>query len=127
MQWLKIKGSIIDINNCLNSIFLSFDSFNHKFSPGAWLIVFFSLCYLQNKESKDACIHKLDECVFHTLTNSKSVVIVSDASIKNNVTMSIMHIYLHSNPVTKTIHYAVNATFTEAKLFAIRCDINQTT
>ena len=57
--------------------------------------------------------------------DSNSVVIISDASIKNNVTTSISHIHLHSNDVKKTIHHAVNITSTEAKLFAIRYGINQ--
>jgi len=47
------------------------------------------------------------------------------ASIKNNVTTSIMHIHMADKPLMKTIHHAVNVTSTEAKLFAIRCGINQ--
>ena len=61
------------------------------------------------------------------MTDPKSVVVVSDASIKNNVAMSIAHIHLHSNPITKTIHHAVNVTSTEVELFSIRCGINQAT
>ena len=48
-----------------------------------------------------------------------------DASIKNNVTISIVHIHVCNKPVIKTIHHAVNVTTTEAKLFTIRCGINQ--
>jgi len=64
--------------------------------------------------------------VFYALTNSKLVIVVSDTNIKNNITISITHIHLLSNPINKTIHYAVNITSTEAKLFAIRYGINQT-
>jgi len=48
-----------------------------------------------------------------------------DASIKNNIAISIAHIYMVNKPLTKTIHHAVNVTSTEAELFAIRCGINQ--
>ena len=48
----------------------------------------------ESKENKTSHIHKLDECVFYTSNNSKSVVIVSDTSIKNNITISITHVYV---------------------------------
>ena len=35
------------------------------------------------KESKKAYIHKLNEITFQVVMDSKSVVVVSDASIKN--------------------------------------------
>jgi len=55
-----------------------------------------------------------------------SVTLVAlDASIKNNVATSIVHIHMADKPLTKTIHHAVNVTSTEAELFAIRCGINQ--
>jgi len=53
------------------------------------------------------------------------IVIISNASIKNNVATSISHVHLHSNSVKKTIYYTVNITSTEAKLFTIRYGINQ--
>ena len=55
----------------------------------------------------------------------KSIIVVSDTSIRNNITMSILHIYSCSNNIKKTIHYTVNVTSTEVELFAIRCGINQ--
>ena len=51
--------------------------------------------------------------------------VLSNASIKNNVATSILHIYLHNRLIIKTIHHIVNITTIEAKLFAIRCRINQ--
>ena len=47
-------------------------------------------------------------------------------SIRNNVATFITHIHSYSNSVKKTLYHAVNITMTEAKLFAIRCGINQT-
>jgi len=47
-------------------------------------------------------------------------IIVMDASIKNNITISISH-----QPLIKTLHHAAFITSSEAKLFAIRCSISQ--
>ena len=51
--------------------------------------------------------------------------VISDAGIKNNMAISIAHIHVYDKPIIKMIHHTVNATSTEAKLFAIRCSINQ--
>jgi len=39
--------------------------------------------------------------------------------------MSITYICYGHNIIAKTIHYTVNITMTKAKLFAIKCEINQ--
>jgi len=54
-----------------------------------------------------------------------TAIVVTDASIKNNIATSILHVYLTNYPVTKMLHYAAFVTSTEAELFAIRCSINQ--
>jgi len=59
------------------------------------------------------------------LQDIKTIVVISNTSIKNNITMFIAYVHLKSNIVTKTIHHAVNVTSTKAELFAIRCRINQ--
>ena len=56
-----------------------------------------------------------------------TALIVSDASVKNNVATSIAHIYIRDRPITKTLYHTLNIMSTEAKLVAIRCDINQAT
>ena len=78
----------------------------------------------ESKKSKAAHICKLDD-VFYASTDSKSVVVISDTSIKNNVTTFITHVHSLLNSIKKTIHYTVNITSIEAKLFAIRYSINQ--
>jgi len=67
----------------------------------------------------------LDEIVFNTLSNFKLAIIVSDASIKNNVATSISYIHSFNSLLKKTIHHAINIMSMEAELFAIRCGINQ--
>jgi len=53
--------------------------------------------------------------------------IISDASVKNNIAISISHIQREHDIVMKSIYYAMNISFTEAKLFIIRCGISQAT
>jgi len=48
-------------------------------------------------------------------------------SIKNQVATLVAHIHIYDNLIIKTLHYTINITSTEAKFFAIRCDINKTT
>jgi len=51
---------------------------------------------------------------------------ITDVSVKNNVTLSIVHIHVFNKPVVKTLYHAVNITAQEAKFFTIRCGINHT-
>ena len=53
--------------------------------------------------------------------------VITDASIKNNIATSISHVYIHNKPIIKTLHHTVNIMSIEAELFAIRCGINQAT
>ena len=54
-----------------------------------------------------------------------STIVMSDASIKNQVTTSISHIHSFDKPVVKTLYRAINITTAEAELFTIQCSINQ--
>jgi len=54
-----------------------------------------------------------------------TALVITDASIKNDIAMSIMHIHSANRPFIKTIHHASFVTSSEAELFAIRCGINQ--
>ena len=118
-------------NNRLNKIFPFFNPLSNKISPGSRLIDIFSSHFSfhsSNQKSKDkrlVHIHKLEEHVLQTSANSKMVVVVSDTSIKNHIAISIAHVYSFTNPIIKILHYVINITTTEAKLFAIKCSINQ--
>ena len=52
-------------------------------------------------------------------------IVITDASIKNDITTFISHMHLVNRPLTKTVHHAAFVISTEAKLFAIRYGINQ--
>ena len=132
-QYSKIKEPIVDMNNRFNEVFLSFDPFNKEFSPGSWLIDIFSSQFsfhLPTKQSNNNFkihIHLLDNIALKSSSDSIYTLIVSNASIKNHVATSILHIHIHNKPVIKTLHHAVNITTTEAKLSTTRCSINQAT
>ena len=69
----------------------------------------------------------IDNITIQVLLDPLSTVVVMDISIKNQVAILIPHIHSHNNPVIKTLHYVVNVTSAKAKLFTIRCGINQAT
>ena len=132
-QCSLIKGHLVDINNRFNGIFSSFISLYSEFSPGYRVIDNFSDWFsfnLYNKQ-KDNKIHtqQLDNMVIESSNSSSTTIVVTDASIKNNIDISILHMHTHNNthnnPITKTIHHVVHVTSTEAELFAIRYSINQ--
>jgi len=54
-----------------------------------------------------------------------TAIVVTDASIKNNIATSVSQIHIHNHPLIKMVHHAAFITSTEAELFAIRCNINQ--
>ena len=72
-------------------------------------------------------LHKLDEFVFLVLVDPKTAIVVSDTSIKDQVAMFIAHIHIYNTSIVKTVYHAINITSTKAKLFMIRCGLNQTT
>jgi len=55
------------------------------------------------------------------------MLIVLDASIKNNVATLILHICKGQEIIAKIIHHAMNITSLKAELFAIRYSINYAT
>ena len=52
-------------------------------------------------------------------------IVITDTSIKNDIATSILHTHIANSPLIKTLYHVVFVTSTEAKLFAIRCGINQ--
>jgi len=63
---------------------------------------------------------KLDDITLHSSTDPHLIIVILDASIKNNVATLISHIYVYDSSVIKTNHHAVNIMSTEAELFVIR-------
>ena len=130
-QYLKIKSSVTNTNNCLNRVFPSFDFLNSKFSSELRLIDIFSSHFSFhkanhcNKENKATYHYKLDDLVLNISSNSHTTIIVSNVSIRNNIATLIACIYSFSSPIKKMLYHAVDITMIEAELFIIRCEINQ--
>jgi len=115
----------MDTNNWLNEIFSSFDSLNKEFSLGFHLTDIFSDCFsFISVNSKDLEVlftyqNKLDNIYRNSLANHGTMLIVLDASIKNNVAILIFHICRGQEIIAKTVHYTMNVTFSEVELFTI--------
>ena len=62
-----------------------------------------------------------------TLASGVSIqaLVITNASVKNNVATSISNIHIHNKPMIKKLHHATNMTSIEVELFVIRCRINQ--
>ena len=67
----------------------------------------------------------LEETTIRASSDPFSSIVISDTSIKNQVTTSISHIHSFNKPIIKTLHRAINITTAKAELFTIRCGINQ--
>ena len=126
-----IKSSVVDVDNHFNEVFPSFDLLNPEFALGCGIIDIFPSCFSFNLFSKcnednlKSQICQLDNMTIMSSNNTSHALIIMDASIKNNIATSISHICIRNKPITKTLHHVVNVMSTEAKLFAIRCSINQ--
>ena len=125
-----IKGSVVDMDNHFNEVFSFFNFLNPEFTLGCriinnfsshFLFNLFSKCYDNNLKSQ---IYQLDNMTIKSLSNLFYVLTIMDINVKNNITTSISHIYIWDKPITKTLHYTINITSTEVKLFAIRCGVN---
>ena len=114
IQCCKIKSSIVDMNNYLNKVYSSFNRLYKKLSLGFSLIDNFPNCfsfYTVNYKDKDIFnnqIHLLDKIINNSSSNTENILVIADASIKNNVTTSILYICSDCNIFAKTIHYVTN-------------------
>ena len=119
------------MDNWFNEVFPSFDSLNPEFRPGNRIIDCFSNCFSFYSFSKNSdCffkdwIQQLDDIAIKLSNSPLTVLMVTDASVKNNITSSIAHIYVYNKLIVKMLHQAINVTSTEVEFFAIRCSINQ--
>ena len=126
-----IKGHIVNMDNRFNEVFPSFDPINPKFQPGNRIInnfsnyVSFYLFSKHNNHTFKKCIQQLNALAIKSFNSPTNTLVVTDASVKNNVAMSIVHIYVHNKPMIKTLYHAVNITSSEAEFFTIRYGINQ--
>ena len=108
------KGYIIDSKNKSYGIFPSFDPLHQEFTPGQRISdIFpdrFSFNLVDNKEKIITRAQELDNLVFSN-TSPSSAIIVTDASIKDNIATLIAHIHQanihppHQNSPPCCIHH----------------------
>ena len=120
-QKSRLKSSLINVHNKRNEFFPSFSFFNHEFKPGNHIIdifpdhLSFHSCIPNAK--KNIC--NLEEIIIKVSIDPFTTIVISDASIKNQVATSVSHIHSYDKPVVKILHSAVNITTTKAELFAM--------
>ena len=126
-QQLWLHSPLINMDNKYYEFLCFFSLFNKEFSLEKRLINFFLdyFSFYTWKWDIKCYLWNLDNITISTSTDSHSIIVISDASIRNNVATSISHIHLYNRLIIKTIHHVVNITSTEAKLFAIKYRINQ--
>ena len=93
------KGYLIDSSNKSYGIFPFFSPLDPEFLPGHCIIGKFSNRFLFNLVNKNEKNHKktrsqeLDELTLRCSSDPNTALVISDASIKNNIATSISHIH----------------------------------
>ena len=128
-QRSNIKDHLVDSNNKAYGIFPSFFPHHPELPPGSRIIDNFLDWFsfnlsIGNKNKKIYC-QQLDNMVLEVPSSNFTAIVISDASIKNNITTSISHVHIANQLLIKILHYAILVTTIEAELFVIRCGINQ--
>ena len=126
-QRSHLNSLLINMDNKCNEFLSLFSPFDKEFFLRKRLIDFFSdhfSFYFQTQDIKNY-FHNLDNIIINTSSDSYSSIIIFDTSIRNNIATSILYIHIYNKLIIKTTHHMVNVTTTKAKLFAIRCSINQ--
>ena len=93
------------------------NKFSNRFS--------FNLVNKKEKNQNNICGQELDNLTLCCFSKPNTALVITDASIKNDIATSISHIHVANRPLIKTVHHASFVTSMEAELFAIRCGINQ--
>ena len=121
------KGHLIDSKTKSYGIFPSFSPLDPEFTPGHRIIDNFSFNVVNKTEKgKNNCrAQELNEMALRTSSIPNTALVITDASIKNDIATSVAHIHSTIRPLIKTVHHASFVTSSEMELFAIRCGINQ--
>ena len=125
------KGHLINSYNKSHGIFPSFSPLNPEFSSGLCITDKFSNRFsfnLVNKKEKEKYkirTQELDNMVLRNSSLPQTALVITDASIKNDIATLVLYVHIANHPLIKTVHHASYVTSTEAELFAIRCGINQ--
>jgi len=107
-QRTQTKGHLTDSYNKSLGIFPSFSPISIEFSPGNHIIDNFSDQFsfnLVNRKRKTKINNRaleLNEMVLQASSSSHTALVITDASIKNNIATSVSHIHSMNSPLTKS-------------------------
>jgi len=93
----------------LNKKFPAFNSLNKELSPSFYTVDTFPdhvpSHSVNQKDTDTRIIHhnKLNNIYKNSLINQNTVFVISDASVKNNVTISALHIHRGQDIITQTV------------------------
>jgi len=94
------KGHLIDSSIKSHGIFPSFSPLDPEFSPGHRIIDNFSNCFSFNlvnkkeKNQKNSRGQELDEMIIQHSSDLHTALVITDASIKNDIATSVAHIHV---------------------------------
>ena len=97
-QKISIKEHLMNSNNKLYGVFPSFSPLNLEFNPGSRIINIFPDQFSFNLANKgknvSSCSQQLDDMTIQAFMSPHMAIVVSDASIKNDIATSISHIHI---------------------------------
>ena len=100
-QKMKLKSSLIDMDDKCNKFFPSFSFFNDEFIPGEHLVNTFSdhFSFYSHTLNIQKHMENLKENTIRASSDLFLSIIMSNASIKNQVAISILHIHSFNKPI----------------------------
>ena len=94
----SVKGHLMDSYNKLHGVFPSFSPLDPELNLGSRIIDIFQNRFSFNLASKakndSAHSQQLDDMMILSSMSSHTAIVVSDASVKNNIATSVSHIYI---------------------------------
>jgi len=127
-QKIFVKEHLMDSNNKLYKVFPSFFPLNPEFNPGSKIINIFpdQISFNLANKAKNESSHsqQLDDMTIQSFLSPHMTIVVSDTSIKNDITTLVSHIHICDQSLVKTVHHTAFVTSTEAELLTIRCGIS---
>jgi len=125
-QQVKLKSPIKDVNECLNSVRICFNSLYSLFSPGSRVVNHFSsrISFYSPSSSFDEDLYQHLQSFNHAFRTSQvlpnSAVVIANGGVKkSHVTTAVAHIW-SDNVVIKELQVnSINITALKAKLMAI--------
>jgi len=110
-QTNTIKGHLIDSNNKLFGVFPSFSPLNLEFNPDSRIVDIFpdqvSFNLANKAKSNKSHFQQLNNMMLHSSSSPHTAIVVTNASIKNDIATLVSHIHIHDHPLIKMVYHVV--------------------